>query len=79
MTFYVCFHGGGGVTFESGPNGERSVPVALDGRSEEIVSALLALDSLEVACALARVYRAGRPRGSDLSGAVPQIAGSPLP
>jgi hypothetical protein len=57
MTFYICFHDdGGGVTFEAGPNGERSVPVRLDGRAEKAVSALLALDSLEVAAALGAVY-----------------------
>ncbi len=33
MTFYVCFYDGGGVTFEAGPNGERSVPATLDGPS----------------------------------------------
>jgi hypothetical protein len=63
MPFYVCFHDGGGVTFEGGPNGERSVAVKLDGRAEKAVSALLALDSLEVAAALGQVYLAGASAG----------------
>jgi hypothetical protein len=62
MTFYVCFHDGD-VTFEGVPDGERSIPVRLDGRAERVVSALLELDSLEVSYALARVYLGGASAG----------------
>jgi hypothetical protein len=63
MTFYMCFHDDGGATFEAGPNGERSVPVTLDERAAKAISALLALESLEVAYSLARVYLAGVSAG----------------
>ena len=48
----MCFHDDGGVTFEAGPNGERSVPVTLDERAGKAISALLSLESLEVAYSL---------------------------
>ena len=62
MTFYLCFHDGG-TTIEGGPNGERSMRLTLDERADRVVSALLALDSLEVSYALARVYLAGASAG----------------
>ncbi len=63
MTFFICFHEDGGATFEAGPNGERSVPVVLDERAARAISALLALESLEVAYSLGRVYLAGASAG----------------
>ena len=63
MTYYMCFHDDGGVTFEGVPNGERSVPVTLDERAGKAITALISLDSLEVAYALARVYLAGASAG----------------
>jgi hypothetical protein len=63
MTFYMCFHDDGGATFEATPNGERSVPLTMGGRAAEVLTALLALDSLAVAYALARVYVAGASAG----------------
>jgi hypothetical protein len=63
MTYYMCFHDDGGVTFEAGPNGERSVSVTLDERAGKAITALISLDCLEVACALAQVYLAGASAG----------------
>src|SRR5262249_10644246 len=75
---YICFHDDGGATFESGPNGERSVPVTMDERAAKAISALLALESLEGAYALARIYLArAAAREAGVRGS-PGDRGSPL-
>jgi hypothetical protein len=72
MTFFMCFHDDIGATFETGPNGERSVPVTLDERAANAITALLSLASLEVAYSLARVYLAGASAGER------SVRGSPV-
>jgi hypothetical protein len=79
MAFFICFHDGGGVTFEAAPNGERSVPVNLDARAAKTVAALLALDSLEVAATLGAVYMAGASAGERAVRLGPSAAGGSRP
>ena len=48
-----------GATFETEPVGEASVPVKVDERAAKTLAALLALESFELAHAIAQVFLAG--------------------
>lgn len=53
----------GVVLLEEEPAGERSLPIELNERAEKFLSALLALESFEVAESLAKLVLAGATAG----------------
>ena len=63
---YVKYFSDGGALVEDTPHGEQSVAVKLDERAAKTLAALLALESFELAHALASLYEAGK-RGRAIS------------